>query len=361
MKFHLFEIKEVKISFSLFAFIFAFSFTSIAFAAEFTSLANSPATPEELWKGSCTHTMTGEIVSGDSKRLIDLIKRLPGQDHDADNFLLCLDSIGGNLTEGLAIGKVVQQNRFGTYISESAECLSACAIVFMHGLVNYFDDYQTFRMLHPKGKLGFHAPSLNLGRSGTVPMALVHDAYRTAIMTIADLTVSASSISSSQTKIATVPLSLLAELLRTDPAHMMYVDTLHKAFMWGIDINPHGLKTPSDFSLELGCRQLCENALYKIEPDSIPIGSIPTVTKEASDWDESVAQMTKAPSPETHTVLRFTDMRERQCAYKFNKTAITGSFNVLLYLDGNPRGEADLPPIYLFNPKLQITQLANAN
>ena len=72
---------------------------------------------------------------------------------------------------------------------ENAKCLSACALVFMAGTDtgDYFR--VTNRVLHPRGKLGFHAPSLNFGNSVEVPGSglLLNQTYASALHSIAQV------------------------------------------------------------------------------------------------------------------------------------------------------------------------------
>ena len=59
----------------------------------------------DLMSGKCTHRLTGEIQSGDAEIVKAALEAMPLQDHDDLNFQVCLDSPGGNLTEGFRIGR----------------------------------------------------------------------------------------------------------------------------------------------------------------------------------------------------------------------------------------------------------------
>jgi hypothetical protein len=60
------------------------------------------------------------------------------------------------LQEGLLIARLLVEETIGAAIEARAECVSACAVIFMGG--SYLWIGQLNRFLHVKGTLGFHAP-----------------------------------------------------------------------------------------------------------------------------------------------------------------------------------------------------------
>lgn len=76
---------------------------------------------------------------------------------------LCLFSSGGDLSEAMKLGELFQG--FMMVVEEGAECLSACAILFMSApareRVYLHISANPGRFLHYAGTLGFHAPRLH--------------------------------------------------------------------------------------------------------------------------------------------------------------------------------------------------------
>lgn len=332
-------------------------------AAEIVSLSDRPRTYADIWSGKCTHSLVGEVVEGDAERFRSAIDALGGQDHDDLNFLLCLDSPGGSLSEGLKIGQLIKDNYFATYVPESAECLSACAIAFMHGRVAYWESVVNHRMIHPTARLGFHAPRLVLPEiGGPIPAELIDASYASAVSIIADLS-RAASFPVNQSEIATIPLSLLAEMLDTPPNSFVYVDHLYQAFAWDIEVYPHDLMAPDEFDLEVAYYQLCRNTDYELQA-------------EGSDWYYKdgnklmggfvisaldVAQLSpneqraRPEIPEGAIYVEFDGMAVWGCSLLYMSEF--EQFDVKTFLEGEFESEIFLPAVYLFPPDLPIRDL----
>jgi len=326
-------------------------------AAEFKTLSSSPLTSVEIWSGTCTHTLVGPIKAGDAKTFEAELAKLPGQDHDDLNFILCLDSTGGSLSEAITISALLKRSSIGTYIPKGASCLSACAIVFMNGEVGFFENYQNFRMMHPTAKLGFHRPRLELALGNApVPGVLVTSAYDAAILNIAELAESASR-PLENSSIAVIPLSLLAQMLDTPANKFLYVETLHQAFSWDIEILPEGLLAPQGFDEEIAKYQLCRNALYEIEPQSFGFDITPGPSRAEIKIFGSIKQYSKPQVPKGHLVLVLDGAVEMQCSLKYRKGAVDW-FLVHRYTEGQQVGIAWLRPVYLFHPSTKIRDLA---
>ncbi|WP_434055040.1 MAG: hypothetical protein RDA78_09300 [Roseibium sp.] len=324
-------------------------------SAEFIELSNVALHSDKLKSGQCTHIMRGEIVPGDSRKLSELIDRIPKQNHDELNFLFCLDSEGGNLREGLKIGALFRSNFFGTFVPENARCLSACAIAFMHGTIGEWEYIQTFRMLHPLGRLGFHAPSLGIELDGTqnVPFAFVEAAHSATLQDIADI-VSGSAYPVSSFAYPIIPTSLIAQMLKTEPDQFFYIDDLHKSFLWGIYIYPHNLTAPDGFDLDLAYYQLCENISYILEPHSYSAENYARTVTES--LIESVKNHWTTPLPQNHKLVEVTNTWNRECSYTYRKDVEL--FTVRRYEAGDFTDEVQVSPVFLFPPRTKIVQIA---
>jgi hypothetical protein len=336
------------------ALVFAFLITGSANAATIETLSIQPVPPPQIWTVPCTHTLTGEIVEGDAARLQAELGRLTMQ-HDDRNYVICLSSPGGNLVEGLKIGELIRANWMATYVPPNAECLSACAIAFMHGRIAFWEDLVNYRVIHPTAKLGFHAPSLDLPTmKGAVPAPLVDAAYASAISVIAQLTRSASG-GVDKSKVALIPLSLLEQMLSTPSDEFLYVETLHQAFLWDIEIYPAGIVAPPDFDPAAAEYQLCLNADYETKAQNGGLQNRKPVTAEDVKWH----QRYKYPAPddlaEGYSYVTMDDLWIVGCGIKFRPEH--GFLDVRQYIDQQFVEAVFLPAVYLFSPETRIRDL----
>jgi len=93
---------------------------------------------------------TGEIMQGDTVRLGTFLDSLPKRKNRA----IYLASPGGNLLEGMALGKFFQERHIKTIVEGGQVCASACALAFLGGTDN---DGQPWRSSSTNSLLGFHA------------------------------------------------------------------------------------------------------------------------------------------------------------------------------------------------------------
>lgn len=140
------------------------AFYNQAIAADI-EIVNSP---------NCQIMISGPIIQGDTEslRVASEILRYEGVWHGDElgptrNRRVCLDSPGGSLVEAARLGEHLFQHGIGTVLEADAECLSACAWVFMLGFERgeelYY--YRPNRRMHYTAKLGFHAPFLPIERT----------------------------------------------------------------------------------------------------------------------------------------------------------------------------------------------------
>jgi PAN domain len=112
----------------------------------------------------CDFILNGEIAPGDTDELERQFKRLVGS-LDSFTFFLCLRSHGGDVTEALRIAKfVLEQDRpwITTIVEDGQTCASACAFIFLAGTGPAKRGALAHRFLHPRGRLMFHSPRLDL-------------------------------------------------------------------------------------------------------------------------------------------------------------------------------------------------------
>jgi len=83
----------------------------------------------------------GDIVHGDAERFLDTVRSV-------DVGAVLLKSPGGNLVEGLVIGRAIRASGFTTGVAPGTACASACALAWLGGTTRYMD---------PTSLVGFHA------------------------------------------------------------------------------------------------------------------------------------------------------------------------------------------------------------
>src|SRR5436853_5617165 len=106
----------------------------------------------------CAFSLDGPIVNGDSNKLRNAISRSRIDRYDERTFSICLKSNGGSYAEGLKVAELVFSRGLSTVIEYGSECYSACAIIFMAGVMP--EQIGPMRKLSVGGVLGFHAPYL---------------------------------------------------------------------------------------------------------------------------------------------------------------------------------------------------------
>lgn len=97
----------------------------------------------------------GEINTGDK----NAIAKLFSQRRNGDNIYVSFNSIGGDLIEGIEIGRYIRSLNANTIIANGNVCYSSCFFSFIGGIK---------RTVEPEGKLGVHQFYGGKGTSGYV-------------------------------------------------------------------------------------------------------------------------------------------------------------------------------------------------
>jgi hypothetical protein len=96
---------------------------------------------------------TGEIQTGDAAKLAQLVRK-HGLSSDFDDYTVELDSPGGLVLEGMAIGDVIRDARLLTFVSQADT--SACALAYLGGTRRYATGTGVGRRMEFGATLGFH-------------------------------------------------------------------------------------------------------------------------------------------------------------------------------------------------------------
>lgn len=214
-------------------------------------------TPEMAEIG-CTLRLSGLIEAGDADRLESYLAVAPSIENDyslrrpyspairfgfpVGTHRLCLNSPGGNFLEAIEIAE-----RLGGYIDEydnsgvltgvasGDSCFSACSIIFMGGRYSWVpsqDSYWEYdRILHPNGRLGFHATFLNL-EDRDYSFAEVRDIQEVNAVAVSRL------MSAIGRGAVNMNSQLLTDMFATNAPDLIYVETLGQASLYDIAVEP---------------------------------------------------------------------------------------------------------------------------
>ncbi len=114
-----------------------------AVAAEFSKHAKDSAEVTAI-------QLSGRIDEGDTYELQLYLSNLPKK----PAVVIYLDSPGGNLHEGMRLGKFFHQARIETVVESKTRCTSACALAFLGGRDN---SGKLKRTKSSSGGVGFHS------------------------------------------------------------------------------------------------------------------------------------------------------------------------------------------------------------
>lgn len=274
-------------------------------AAEITVLQPGVLDLAELEAGACSLSLRGPIAAGDAAAIEALFEtdQLRGfrsltltvtdRGEGPRGHALCLDSRGGSYSEGIALARFLIDRGIATSVPEGAECLSACAVAFMGGTLSSMDSgggaRMPYRVLHPGGQLGFHAPYVDFGKMGaTIRPAVAEAAFRTALSTMRMIT---EGLEGGDSYVPTERFHkrlLLGMLDNYGPERFHMIETVEQAGLYDIR-----LAGPPKVAVEgEGWLRLCSNMLGWARG-----GHVPT-DPPVSSWSHVLTLAGAAPDPE---------------------------------------------------------------
>jgi hypothetical protein len=143
------------------AFGIALGWLALVAPAEAGNLASTPS----VFGTTTIVTLKGEIAEGDTDVLKRLIKA--AKDRGRPVSTIWLNSSGGNLLEGVMLGRLIRYAKITTGVDEGATCASACFIIFAAG---------TSKLTHDGALVGVHVASERSGKetilSGAVTVSM---------------------------------------------------------------------------------------------------------------------------------------------------------------------------------------------
>ncbi len=127
-------------------------------APDGAAAARTACEPGDYTRGSLRITIDCRTIGGRDTSVVTLVGDIgPGDDRpfrqallavDTDDVLVSLESDGGNLDAGIAIGRAIWLREAATVV-ERGTCASACALAWLAGRPRY---------MAAKARIGFHAP-----------------------------------------------------------------------------------------------------------------------------------------------------------------------------------------------------------
>jgi len=184
---------------------------------------------------------TGEIVPGDAQRFAQTIARVPKSENGVSGLTIALESPGGDLFEGINLGLAIRTASLPSLVMRGKLCASACAIAFLGGKFQGAVSAAETRRLEPGARLAFHG------------YRLATDEIQIANETLDAVRVSNAIILEYASRMGSVDLGALAELLTVPPEKMEIIDTPREISALGILLVGQPLKAPKDWPMN-ACR-----------------------------------------------------------------------------------------------------------
>jgi len=119
-----------------------------ASAAEFSKSASPNGGPDIIF-------VVGDFNLGDEKQFIKVAL-------SSESAIVVFQSRGGNLVAGIEIGKAIHLKGFATFVPDTIQCASACALAWLGGHVRYMSN---------TARVGFHAVYIDTGGQASVSSA----------------------------------------------------------------------------------------------------------------------------------------------------------------------------------------------
>lgn len=239
-------------------------YLSIAHAAEITSVAGVIAGSPAQSRAVNRLRLTGMIVPGDADKLRDVLMKLPvssGLKSDGPSTTIELSSLGGNLTEGLAMGKLLRDFGVIAVVRRRDLCLSSCALAFLGGNVHHVPStYPTECNLEIGGKVAFHNFYLNPAGLSAVT---ANDPVASRLQGFADARGGIAHLANYAGEIG-LPPNFVARIIGRPVEEFEYIETVGQ-FLY-FHVCPIGLERPP-IALEAQARNICTNSVARLDPE----------------------------------------------------------------------------------------------
>lgn len=213
----------------------------------------------------CAFKLDGPISVGDANQLATAISRSRIDASDERTSSLCLRSNGGSYAEGLKLAEVVFNRGLSTVIEYGSECYSACAIIFMAGVMS--EREAPMRKLSVGGILGFHAPYLRMPdeKYSKQQVEDVVQGMRAAILALLQLSTKHTRLHGGEF----LKKSLISNILEKGPTDVFFVKSISEAARWDILIYDAAEFLPKPNSIN-SVKNVCNNFHYSNMDEPVP-------------------------------------------------------------------------------------------
>ncbi len=191
--------------------------------------------------GRCDIRISGIVNSGDDAAVEQLVAELKTD----RQIVLCLDSPGGSLSAALKIAQLVHDIGAATYLDRGANCESACSIIFFMGTRDVGGTAVIDRRIAAGGRVGIHAPAINLDRDQSFTGSDVMRAFDVALEAAGSITTLGQE-ADGRSGDNWIPVEVVNHLLTTPYDKMFHVTQIGQAQDWNIEIAD--LRWPDDLS-----------------------------------------------------------------------------------------------------------------
>lgn len=185
----------------------------------------------------CRLDITGPIESGDFQKVLDLKALLVIDNGESTSgSIVCLDSPGGSLVEGLRLARFFLEEGVGTRIRGGKSCYSICSVMFMMGNARGPEVSFLDRRMHATSGLGFHRSYLSIEEAQEFTAGDIEAAYDLGIASVYDLMGLANEPTPWHDSRMIEP-DLMQYMMGTPGDDMYLIRTVEQATRWQIGID----------------------------------------------------------------------------------------------------------------------------
>jgi hypothetical protein len=223
---------------------------ALAYSAEIT-ISDDP---------ECRVEIVGPIVQGDMEAFGRLASYLIVDNGESTSgSVLCLDSPGGSVIEGMALAQFILENGVSTRIRAEKQCASICAIMFMMGNYRGSEVAGLSRRMHYTSRLGFHRPYIRADEAQLYTSNDLSSTYDLGMETVFEILTLANQREPWGTAQMIEP-ELMQVMTGTPGNEMFYITTVEQTARWRIGVDGSSANvSPTSSRLHYAC----ENALAR--------------------------------------------------------------------------------------------------
>ena len=188
----------------------------------------------------------GELALGDEIKFINVAL-------SSTNAIVVLQSPGGNLIAGIEIGKAIRLKGFTTFVPDTVQCASACALAWLGGRIRFMSN---------TARIGFHA--VYVGDAGQAAISSAGNALVGAYLNQLGLSAPA-----------------IIYITSAPPQGMQWLN-FADAQRHGIDVRAYDLNTPNTATKDNGSNSLASSQAAALKKEVFDFTNAANRTDDAS-------------------------------------------------------------------------------